>query len=311
MLNREQKLSIDLSIVIATFNRINQLKSALKSLESIKNYTFEIVIADGGSTDGTLEFLKSSKIENLKILEQGKLIGSARAYNEAFKHCTGNYVLWFSDDTRLVGGSVEKAIAVLEQVETIGMVGLKMKDTIGRFRHQAYLGGVCRFGILNCNHGILRNHILKSIGGFNEDYKSYMIDPDLTASVLCSGADICLSREISVLHDRDWSLGDPNHSRMKAPGGIDNNQIYFEKFCFLDKYRDNNKAVTLAKQITAKILKEVAFLFPNTSALRDLRNSLLMKFREDHKYQQLSKDFHMFQSVPREATLEFKKNFIK
>jgi len=76
--------------------------------------------------------------------------------------------------------------------------------------------------------------LLMSVGYFNEGYRSYMIDPDLTASVLCTGNKVVMTKRISILHHREWSEGVDWHKKIKHEmGGIDNRKIYYEKFRFL------------------------------------------------------------------------------
>jgi hypothetical protein len=57
---------------------------------------------------------------------------------------------------------------------------------------------------LNVNQGVLRTADLMRVGGFSEWFQLYGIDPDLTAKVLLSGLDVVYTRQISVLHYRNW-----------------------------------------------------------------------------------------------------------
>ena len=128
------------------------------------------------------------------------------------------------------------AIKILERDNHIGMVGLKMKDTMGSGKDLPYMGGISAYGILNCNHGVLPYDLLKSIGFFNENYRSYMIDPDLTASVLCTGKKVVMTKRISVLHHRGWNLKMSYHEKQSLETGkINNPKIYLKKFRFLER----------------------------------------------------------------------------
>src|ERR1035441_201146 len=54
---------VDISVVICTYNRRNALTSALQSVirqETADGFTFEIVIIDDGSIDGTEDSLKET-----------------------------------------------------------------------------------------------------------------------------------------------------------------------------------------------------------------------------------------------------------
>ena len=59
-----------LSLVIPTYNRLPHLKECINSfVEGIGNYPYEIIIPDGGSTDGTIEYLKNVDNDNIKLIE--------------------------------------------------------------------------------------------------------------------------------------------------------------------------------------------------------------------------------------------------
>ena len=170
----------------------------------------EIVAIDGGSTDGTVEYLRTEP--RVTPVLQGELLGTARSYNRVWRHVETPYSCWLSDDTDLVSGSLDTAIEILDADPTIGMVGLKMKDTRGPGRHEPYRGGLSEYGILNCNHGVLRTDLARRVGFFNESYRSYMIDPDLTASILCTGHKVVMTRQVAVLQQRRGEVGESRSS---------------------------------------------------------------------------------------------------
>lgn len=67
-----------ISICIPTSNRLEHLKKLIKSVrDGIEDYPYEFIIADGGSTDGTIEYLKKQK--DAKLIEMGKQTGGIEA----------------------------------------------------------------------------------------------------------------------------------------------------------------------------------------------------------------------------------------
>ena len=222
-----------LVVLVATYNRMALLSRTLDSISAGTECPHEIIVIDGGSTDGTVEYLRADP--SLTKVFQGALIGTAGSYNQAWRRIESRYTCWLSDDTELVEGSLDLAVRILEEKPSIGMVGLKMKDTEGARKDRAYLGGISKYGILNCNHGVLRTELLRSVGYFNEDYRSYTIDPDLTASVLSAGKAVVMTKQISVLHHRTWDQdGNFDDRARREMGGIDNPAIYSKKFRYLD-----------------------------------------------------------------------------
>jgi glycosyltransferase involved in cell wall biosynthesis len=224
-----------LSILVATHDRLPLLTEALASLET-RRPDRRVYVVDAGSTDGTVEFLRSR--DDVVAVFQGRRLGSARAYNEVWRTVDSRYTVWLSDDTVVRPGMLDLAVGLLEDDPGLGMVGLKMRDTAGPWAGEPYVGGISEFGVLTCNHGVLATGLLRAVGFFNEGYRSYTIDADLTASVLCAGRRVAMTREVAVLHRREWAADGAAaaaaHMRA-AQAGIDNAAVYRAKFGFLGR----------------------------------------------------------------------------
>lgn len=205
---------IKLSVVIGTYNRLDQLKQAISSILEQTNTPVKIYITDAGSTDGTIEYLKEIASENIVPIFQGEKLGQALAYNQVFKVIESPYVCWLSDDNVVVNKGLDLAVEILADNPEIGMVALKTQDQQGPFKEAPYIGGVSVIGILNVNQGVLRTNVLKQVGGFSETFRDYGIDPDLTAKVLFSGHDIVYTKAIAIHHYRNWGE-DPNSVEYK------------------------------------------------------------------------------------------------
>ena len=166
------------------------------------------------------------------------MLGTARAHNEVWRRIRAKYTCWLSDDTEIVDGALDLAVRILDKHTEIGMVGLKMKDTVGPWSTEPYMGGISDYGILNCNHGVLRMDLLKSVSYFNESYYSYMIDPDLTGSVLSVGMTVVMTKRICVLHHREWSVSENEEDIIRRRNWLlEGRAIYREKFKYLSESR--------------------------------------------------------------------------
>ena len=236
-------------ILVATYNRLELLRTVVDAIERGTRTPHELIVIDGGSTDGTITYIQSHPAVTPVL--QGELLGTARCYNRVWRRVESTYTCWLSDDTEVVPGSLDAAVAILEADETIGMVGLKMRDTKGPGRFEAYRGGLSELGILNCNHGVFRTALGRQIGFFNEGYRSYMIDPDITASILCTGHRVVMTRAVAVLHHREWAEREGDEKVARDMGGIDNAGVYRRKFGFL------GRSNTLAARFRARLLRDV------------------------------------------------------
>jgi glycosyltransferase involved in cell wall biosynthesis len=96
---------VTISIVTATYNVARQLPGLIESLKAQTDKDFEWVVADGASTDGTLEMLQSVEGLNVVISSQPDF-GIYDALNRAIKLATGNYYIVAGADDSFYGDAV-------------------------------------------------------------------------------------------------------------------------------------------------------------------------------------------------------------
>jgi GT2 family glycosyltransferase len=194
-----------LSVVVGTYNRLEQVRRCIDSIFEQTSASVRVYVTDAGSTDGTIDYLRSLHSERLIPVLEGARLGQARAYNRVFEIVDTPYVAWLSDDNVVVNGGLDTAVHVLSAEPRIGMVGLKVRDMLGRFTDAPYIGGISAIGVLNVNQGVLRTDVLRRVGYFSETFRFYGIDPDLTAKVLLAGSDIVYTRQVAIHHYRAWA----------------------------------------------------------------------------------------------------------
>lgn len=91
---------IDISVVIPTFNRIDVLPEVLAALESqVDAPSFEVVVVDDGSTDGTREFLEARNSQSHFHFVRQDNSGPATARNRGVELARGKRVAFLGDDT--------------------------------------------------------------------------------------------------------------------------------------------------------------------------------------------------------------------
>ncbi len=189
-----------LSICIPTYNRLNDLQKCLDSIfNGFKNHPYEIIIADGGSTDGTIEYLKG--LDKVKLIEQGKLTGAVKAFNLCFKAAKGEYILTATDDFLVKADVIIKTCELMEKDKKIGLVGPKLQETKHGNLHNILLW-VKPYWILSPKIFLFRASVLKEIGYFDEHFRTYHIDLDSPLMVLKLGYTIAVTRDIGLVHFR-------------------------------------------------------------------------------------------------------------
>lgn len=95
-----------ISVAIATYNGEKYIKEQLDSiLVQIKEFD-EIIISDDGSTDKTVEIIKSYQDKRIKLFK-GPKMGVKKNFENAIKHCQNEYIFLADQDDIWVNNKVE------------------------------------------------------------------------------------------------------------------------------------------------------------------------------------------------------------
>ena len=97
-ISKDEAGSIYVSIIVATYNSERYILSALQSIVEQDIDDLEIIVADGGSTDRTIELIKAENIKHIKIISEPDR-GIGDAWNKGLKLCSGSIIgILNSDD---------------------------------------------------------------------------------------------------------------------------------------------------------------------------------------------------------------------
>lgn len=100
---------LTVTLLIPTLNEIDGMRAIMPRIK--KEWVDQLIIVDGGSTDGTIEYVK----ENGWLLIEQKRPGLRHAYNEAFAHVTGDMVITFSPDGNSIPELIPDLTAKMEE----------------------------------------------------------------------------------------------------------------------------------------------------------------------------------------------------
>jgi glycosyltransferase involved in cell wall biosynthesis len=99
-----------LSIILATLNRADLLPKCLESYEKLKMEK-ELIVVDGGSTDGSLAILNSYSAKIISEPDQSVY----EAWNKGLKEVNGDWVLFLNSDDQLIGDNIERIFKKIPQ----------------------------------------------------------------------------------------------------------------------------------------------------------------------------------------------------
>lgn len=90
-----------LSVVMPCLNGMPHLPAAIESVKSVlSGDSHEIIVADGGSTDGTLDYLRNARVTLIERPDRSLYEG----LNNAISQARGQYIAWLNSDDLLLGG---------------------------------------------------------------------------------------------------------------------------------------------------------------------------------------------------------------
>jgi glycosyltransferase involved in cell wall biosynthesis len=124
---------MDISIIICTYNRAEDLRETLNSIAGLtipKWRECELLVVDNASTDNTKEVIMSCPVKQMPVryLYEGKR-GQSNARNKGIAESKGEALLWTDDDVRLPENWIEAMTAPIFSGTADAVSGLsKMPD---------------------------------------------------------------------------------------------------------------------------------------------------------------------------------------
>ena len=202
-----------ISVILGTYNRLPFLKATIKNIrEHGIEVPYEIIVVDGGSTDGTMKWLAEQK-DIITIIQHNRGNKSdgtpieRRSWgyfmNLAFKSAQGKYALMLSDDCLLIPGSVMHAYHEIEGMlaESKKVGGLAFYWRNWPDKKEYWVNQLFDDHITMINHGLFYLPAVKEVGWIDEDtYMFYCADGDLACKMLQAGYPIYPCENAYVEH---------------------------------------------------------------------------------------------------------------
>ncbi len=125
---------MDLSIITVTWNSKERIEEQIRSVfDGCEKISCEEIVVDNGSTDGTVEFLRSKDFSSVHVISNEKNLGFGAANNQGLKKTTGEYILFLNPDMRVEPGSLDKILDWMKSHKEVGIVSVKLVDREGNF----------------------------------------------------------------------------------------------------------------------------------------------------------------------------------
>lgn len=246
------------SIVVPTFNRLSRLCRCIDKIRQNVTHPHETIIVDGGSTDGSRDWL--ARQADLRVILEEQRQGAVKAFNKGFRAAKGFYVMWLNDDAFPLPGAVERAIAMLERPDLpdLGMVAFyhnwhNQRNVLDRVEHEGIGYEMCHVrGYPYANFGLLRRSLLEKVGFADERFYFFGFDPDLSLKVqLHEHLKVVGCRNALIHHDEhhddrkteDLAVGEQDNAKLFAKWDLPEPGQYPDPTpAYLQMLRDRNLA---------------------------------------------------------------------
>jgi GT2 family glycosyltransferase len=183
------------AIVILNYNGKKHLQTFLPSVVE-HSADYRIIVADNGSTDDSVEFVRES-FKSVELLLNTENLGFAGGYNWALPQVNANYYILLNSDVEVTQSWVSPLVELLESSDSIAACQPKIRSFTNRenFEHAGAAGGfIDKFGYPFCQGRIFDTE--KDTGQYDVDREIFW----------ASGA--CLAIKAEEFHAADGFDGD-------------------------------------------------------------------------------------------------------
>lgn len=183
----------DLSILIVNYNTRKLTIDALRSVfASRTTYTYEVILIDNHSTDGSVEEIKRN-YPQVKMIVNPSNVGFAKANNQGMKIAAGRYILLLNSDTIMQPDTIQVMVGLMDARPEVGASGCKVVLPDGSLDKACRRGFPTPSAAFYYAFGISK--LWPNVPRFNRYHLSYL-DPDEAYPVDCLvGAFMLVRRE--------------------------------------------------------------------------------------------------------------------
>ncbi len=165
-----------ISVIIPTYNRLHLIGRAIKSVLNQSYKSFEIIVIDDGSSDGTFDFIQRTFLDVLILKQLNKGVSSAR--NLGLKFAKGDWIAFLDSDDEWLRNKLELQVMEIKKSKNYSIchtneIWIRNGVRVNQMKkHQKYGGDIfekcldmCR---LSPSSVLIHKKIFKDVGTFDE-----------------------------------------------------------------------------------------------------------------------------------------------
>ena len=222
----KQMDAAQVSIVLGTYNRLAFLKATIASVRASQvDFAYEIIVVDGGSKDGTLEWLAAQR-DIICIIQHNREVvdGKPRRkrswgyfMNLGFKCAEGRYICMISDDSVVHPDTLANGVRRFDREAASGRrLGALAFYWRSWPEEKNYRVGSTLGNNVMVNHGLFLREAVEQVGWIDDKrYDFYCADGDLSLRLWHAGYEIVACDDALLEH---FERVDPNIREQNLTG---------------------------------------------------------------------------------------------
>ena len=115
------------SVVVLNLNGLRYLKGCLSSLSKQTATSFEVILVDNGSSDGSAEYVRNN-FPSVRLIENKTNLGFAAGNNQGIRMARGKYIATLNNDTEVDSEWLKNLVEVMESDNGLGMCASKIHN---------------------------------------------------------------------------------------------------------------------------------------------------------------------------------------
>jgi GT2 family glycosyltransferase len=123
------------SVAVISYNTRDILRRCLASV--LTEHPHELVVADNGSSDGSIEMVRS-EFPSARLIVDASNPGYGAASNRAIAECTGPFVLLLNADTIVRAGTLSALLRYMDSHPRVGLAGPRLLNADGSLQRSCY-----------------------------------------------------------------------------------------------------------------------------------------------------------------------------
>ena len=226
---------MQLSVIIVNYNVKQFLKNLIESvLKAVENISYEIIVVDNASSDGSAEEIRNS-FPHVKFIANKKNLGFGAANNQALEIAKGEFIVLINPDALVKTNTFDSLIKFFHDNPQAGMAGCKVLNPDGTLQlacrrsfpgvwtsftkivglsslfpkskyfakyNLTYLdeNEIHEVDAISGSFMFFRKEVYEKVGGFDNDYFMYGEDLDLCYRVQKAGYKVYYVPTTEIIH---------------------------------------------------------------------------------------------------------------